>query len=266
LEIDVLLRSNEAIARLNQMRSPILCSGDATVYLRKQNCRDRMLWLYQRLFPEQFWASQAAIETAIDSRDGHSEREIEFLILLDEHYFPITPWQIEVACEEIIDQIWIQDCGINWQSGIEFGEIKPEWALLIPLTTDGWRYGFYDELISTVYQSIDLEFDSIINCPVNVNQTALRRRFCKYAPPLKYLPLALSLLEKRTRNIWLDVAEEEEYYSVEFSLKMIETLRREWRKATQINELCFSLSEWLAEDLKRFNQILEIWNQPYPQQ
>jgi hypothetical protein len=262
----VLLSSNEAIARLNQMRSPILGSKEATAYLQKQHCRDRILWLYQKLFPEQFRSSQASIEVDIDSGDGHREREIEFLILLDEHYFPITPWQIEVAGEEIIEQFWIQDCGINWQSGIEFGEIKPEWALLIPLTADGWRYGFYDESISTVYQSIDLEFNSIINFPVNVNEAALHRRFRQHEPPLKYLPLALRLLEKRTYNIWLDAVDEEEYYSVECSLPMIEALRRDWRKATQIRELCFSLSEWLAEDLKQFNQVLEIWNQPYPQQ
>jgi hypothetical protein len=53
--------------------------------------RERLYWLYRKLFPKEWKKSQASFEQS-GYNECHTERELEFIELVSKSYFPLCTW------------------------------------------------------------------------------------------------------------------------------------------------------------------------------
>ena len=65
--------------------------SDAIGYIASELERERLYGLYRRLFPKEWKSSRASFQRTGYS-DCHTEREIEFIELVSERYFPLCSW------------------------------------------------------------------------------------------------------------------------------------------------------------------------------
>ena len=65
--------------------------SDAIGYIASELERERLYALYRRIFPKEWKASGASFQRT-GYNECHTEREIEFIELVSEHYFPLCTW------------------------------------------------------------------------------------------------------------------------------------------------------------------------------
>jgi hypothetical protein len=65
--------------------------SDAICYVASEIERERLYGLYRKIFPKEWKRSKASFRQSGLS-DCHTEREIEFIELINEHYFPLCSW------------------------------------------------------------------------------------------------------------------------------------------------------------------------------
>ncbi len=65
--------------------------SDAIGYIASELERERLYGLYRKIFPKEWKASRASFHRA-GYNDCHTEREIEFIELVNENYFPLCSW------------------------------------------------------------------------------------------------------------------------------------------------------------------------------
>ncbi len=63
----------------------------AVGYIASELERERLYGLYRKIFPKQWRASKASFRES-GYNECHTEREIEFIELINEHYFPLCSW------------------------------------------------------------------------------------------------------------------------------------------------------------------------------
>jgi hypothetical protein len=81
----------------------------AVEYLEAIQQRATMLQLYQHYYPEEYQQSKASIQ--VTSLETYSEKELEFLTLLDEQFFPLP---LLLAESERISYIPVEPLGTSW--------------------------------------------------------------------------------------------------------------------------------------------------------
>ena len=65
--------------------------SDAIGYIASELERERLYGLYRKIFPKEWKASGASFQRT-GYNDCHTEREIEFIELVNENYFPLCSW------------------------------------------------------------------------------------------------------------------------------------------------------------------------------
>ena len=65
--------------------------SDAIGYIASERERERLYGLYRKIFLKEWKASRASFHRT-GYNDCHTEREIEFIELINEHYFPLCSW------------------------------------------------------------------------------------------------------------------------------------------------------------------------------
>lgn len=65
--------------------------SDAMSYVASELERERLYGLYRKIFPKEWRASKTSFRQS-GYNDCHTEREIEFIELINEHYFPLCSW------------------------------------------------------------------------------------------------------------------------------------------------------------------------------
>ena len=240
-------------------------------YLETQLNIYSLLALYQQYFPIEWSSSQATIYPIANQLHRHSPRELEFIVLIYTHLFPISHWTLETAYEERLHSIPVTPMGINWTMDDEIEHLKHSWQLLLPLSHNGRRW--LDELHPEGSDWFDDEFAmygikySDIDHPDKIDYKQLQRQCNNLDSPLKFLPLALKLLDHQTKNIWLDEYADDFYYqpdhtTLPWSKASIDFLTIKWQQASQMLDHADNLIHWLETDLKPHAQILlQLWKQ-----
>ena len=101
----------EAIYSLCQCQFT-LDATESLDYLETQLNIYSLLALYQHYFPTEWKASQAAIYPPTDV-DCHSPRELEFIVLIYTHLFPLSHWTVETAYEQRLHSIPITPTSVR---------------------------------------------------------------------------------------------------------------------------------------------------------
>jgi hypothetical protein len=98
-------------------------------------------------------------------------------------------------------------------------------------------------------------------------RNAVRRRFNRESVPLRFVPMAVNLLDKATGNVWLDAESDYEQFPTGSSLHMpwsreaLTLVRRHGQQVSGYYQKLNDLNEWIeADPPTSLDHILDIWN------
>lgn len=166
-------------------------------YLKRLSSSAEVLKLYREMFPGQYSMSKASMFDADREWPEYTEREIEFLMLLDRQ--DLLPLHLAIEWE------WLQErqpgipvppiSGFQWCCWDFSADELPDGYLLgYGIVTNEWtpaqeRYGLRDE---------DLPCSNDLDCK------AVDEMFSREPDVLKFLPVMTDMMHLSTGNIFLD--------------------------------------------------------------
>ncbi len=227
-----------------------------------------LLYLYRRIFPDDYATSQASEE--IDPDWNYSPREVEFLEMVDDRLFPL-------------DLHFMSEAGAN-------GDRATEMIYLVPYAMPWWYDAF--EGLSLGWQALRLlsgtmtsdeapqlvaTMDrlspagrtrllaaSLVMARASPEQfDALRMRFLRRDPPFSGFGQVLALYQYRTGNPWLDTDTDSEilYEGACWCEEHIAEIAQSYQAAQIYEQQVNDFATWLAEDSHRLSQLLALITQ-----
>ena len=229
-------------------------SERAADYLESMQQRANMLRLYQHYYPEKYQQTTASL--AFVKPEDYSEKEIEFLTLVDEQFFPLPLLMTDL---ERTAHIPIDPIGTSWYYD-EFEGLGATEKFLLCLIHD---------VSSEVWDDVESELGKELPPVVDYISDALLRQEAKKARGMiSRLPLAMEMLTQSTDNIWLDMTYESEITDADWTVEVIDKLREAYTDAQTIMKEYRGFIEWLDKDSQNCVKVVRMWNrckEPIPQ-
>ena len=256
--------------------------NNAVEYLEQRALRYQLLSLYNHFFPQQYAESKASVYPCWEEEGDfirYTQREIEFLQLVDRNLFPLNylDYLLEEQTYFIEPQlILVTPMGMGQLELYEMSycDLALGDKILLPMSTIGrenlehWQNHLGEDCYSEWFDGKCTSPPTIseIAHPDNIDFKKLRHLCFQASSPLCYLPLTLRLLDLDTKNIWLDEdgcwLQGMEGTTLAWSLENVVYLHREYLKAHRILDAVGSLIDWLENDLNtNFKYVLQLWNQ-----
>jgi hypothetical protein len=229
-------------------------SERAADYLESMQLRANMLRLYQHYYPEKYQQTTASL--AFARPEDYSEKEIEFLTLVDEQFFPLPLVMTDL---ERTDYIPIDPIGTSWYYD-EFEELGATEKFLLCLIHD-----VSSEVWDDVESELGKEFPPVVDY---ISDVLLRQEAKKARGMISRLPLAMEMLTQSTDNIWLDMTYESEITDADWTVEVIDILREAYTDAQTIMKEYREFIEWLDKDSQNCIKVVRLWNrckEPIPQ-
>jgi len=186
----------------------------------------------------------------------YSEREIEFLTLVDEQFFPLPLVMTDL---ERTAYIPIDPIGTSWYYD-EFEGLGATEKFLLCLIHD---------VSSEVWDDVESELGKELPPSVDyISDALLRQEAKKTKGMISRLPLAMEMLTQSTDNIWLDMTYESEITDADWTVEVIDILREAYTDAQTIMNEYREFIEWLDKDSQNCVKVVRLWNrckEPIPQ-
>lgn len=276
---------DEAQFRLDSFvnAQPCLRPGDARDALRTKQYRYSLLDLYQWKMPERFrqhpygdrYRSYLEGERLHNS---HSLLEVGFLEHL-ETLLPEIPWNDAWYAECLDEQdcavrgLPLMDLGINIYAEEVLSVLNPTFLVLVALSEQGQsvlsqcRDNLEDLLQeSGLWPVLERALDSP-TARSSIQRNAVRHRFNQESVPLRFVPMAVNLIDKQTGNYWLDAESDCEQFPSGSSYHMPWTrtafaiAERHGNQVDGYYQKVSDLTDWIdLAPLTRLDHILHIWN------
>jgi hypothetical protein len=265
---------------LTQAR-PCLGVGEARDYLHTQHYHYALLDLYQWVLPEAFCQHPYPdrYRHALEGEDpSHSLLEVGFLKHL-ETLLPAVPWNEDgdvggLSEQDVFrDGLPLVDLGLNIYADGVLEHLEPWFLVLVALSEQGQL------LLSQSQETLDDLLQPLGLCPVMqraldspiamscLQRNAVRRRFNREPIPLRFVPMAINLLDKATGNVWLDAESDYEQFPSGSSLHMpwnresFVIVRRHGQQVSDYYQKLNDLNLWIeADPPTRLDCILNLWN------
>ena len=229
-------------------------SERAADYLESMQQRANMLRLYQHYYPEKYLQTTASL--AFAKPEDYSEKEIEFLTLVDEQFFPLPLVMTDL---ERTAHIPIDPIGTSWYYD-EFEGLGATEKFLMCLIHD---------ISSEVWDGVESELGKELPPVVDyISDVLLRQEAKKARGMISRLPLAMEMLTQSTNNIWLDMTYESEITDADWTVEVIDILRESYTDAQTIMNEYREFIEWLDKDSQNCVKVVRLWNrckEPIPQ-
>ena len=229
-------------------------SERAADYLEAMQQRANMLRLYQHYYPEKY--QQTTASPVFVKLEDYSEREIEFLTLVDEQFFPLPLVMTDL---ERTAYIPIDPIGTSWYYD-EFEGLGATEKFLLCLIHD---------VSSEVWDDVESELGKELPPSVDyISDALLRQEAKKTKGMISRLPLAMEMLTQSTDNIWLDMTYESEITDADWTVEVIDILREAYTDAQTIMNEYREFIEWLDKDSQNCVKVVRLWNrckEPIPQ-
>ena len=229
-------------------------SERAADYLESMQQRANMLRLYQHYYPEKYLQTTASL--AFAKPEDYSEKEIEFLTLVDEQFFPLPLVMTDL---ERTAHIPIDPIGTSWYYD-EFEGLGATEKFLMCLIHD---------ISSEVWDGVESELGKELPPVVDyISDVLLRQEAKKARGMISRLPLAMEMLTQSTDNIWLDMTYESEITDADWTVEVIDILRESYTDAQTIMNEYREFIEWLDKDSQNCVKVVRLWNrckEPIPQ-
>ena len=229
-------------------------SERAADYLEVIQQRANMLRLYQHYYPEKYQQTTASL--AFTKPEDYSEKEIEFLTLVDEQFFPLPLVMTDL---ERTAYIPIDPIGTSWYYD-EFEGLGATEKFLLCLIHD---------VSSEVWDDVESELGKELPPAIDyISDQLLRQEAKKTKGMISRLPLAMEMLTQSTDNIWLDMTYESEITDADWTVEVIDILREAYTDAQTIMNEYREFIEWLDKDSQNCVKVVRLWNrckEPIPQ-
>jgi hypothetical protein len=238
------LPAAQAVAHLKRMR--LFSAREALERLSTLADTGRILWLYRKYFPREYARSTASPEIPVssDGETGYSEKEKEFLSLVDQRLFPLPDFFDDTR----YDMVPIYPQGISWDEDLEYLTLPIQAAMTL-FMDESWTH-WHEWLPSNLRPRTG-----------PLDWTKFERQ-CRRAGGLKArLPLLAQFVSHNTGNLWLDVDWESGVQDFTWKEEDIQWLIKEWRSAKRfmrkLDPLLTRMEQhpryWLA-------QLVRFWN------
>ncbi|MBW4632976.1 MAG: hypothetical protein KME30_14065 [Iphinoe sp. HA4291-MV1] len=223
---------------------------ETIIYLENLSQKANLLGLYQKLFPEQWSESTTLLNRKTYPNCIYSDREIEFLQLVNSNLFPIE-FIDEIEAYKEYENLVILPQRLEWWND-NFEDLEISEKFLLSVMGNGYSLKDWQE-----------EFGFEPKCLTNDEDIDLQKlvKICnKLKSPIKYLVTSLMILDYSTGNIWLDTTYETGYWW-EWSEENIILLAEQWQEAIIMLKHFQELTDWIEASVTNRKKLVRIWNQ-----
>lgn len=239
------LSPTTALARLKRIR--FLSAQEAVQRLSSLADTGQILWLYRKYFPREYAHSTASVHLPVsdDGPCGYSEREKEFLTLVDQHLFPMPDLFFE---DERFDMLPVYPQGVDWDDDLEYLRLSLRTAMVLIAGEDA---SFWDEWLPAKLRPVE-------------GSRSWRKfaKVCRRAGGLKALmPRLIDLVSHNTNNLWLDITWENGLQDFGWNEKDVQLLQKEWRAAQRFLQKLDPLLDRMEKHPRYWiTQLVKLWN------
>jgi len=233
-----------AIQRLRAIR--FIPAREAVAQLAVWQESSRILQLYRRYFPQEFTHSTAGTQVPIQHHEpGYSERELEFLNLVDQRLFPLPEMMFD---NERLPSIPIYPQGVDWEDEPENIRLSLRAAMAL-VSGDDWIQ--WETWLSPHLRPLSGERDWKCFAELCRHTKGLAVRF----------PLLLELVALDTGNLWLDTSWDASWEEYPWEEEAIEYLKKEWQEAQRIFAQLDPLLDRMDKHPRYWlTRLVKLWN------
>ena len=221
-------------------------ADQAVEYIEAIQQRATMLQLYRYYYPDEYHQSKASVKVA--SLENYSEKELEFLTLLDKQFFPLP---LLLAESERISFIPVEPLGTSWYYD-NFEELGATEKFLMSLI-----HGLDGDTWNEIEGELEQDLPPVASY---VNYEKLSQEAKKLRGKITILPIALDMLTQSTGNIWLDISYESDIVDAHWTMEVIDNLREAYTEAQTIMQQYREFTDWLDQDTANCIKVVKLWN------
>jgi hypothetical protein len=232
--------------------------SDAICYVASEVERERLYALYRKVFQKEWKNSKASFHRT-GYNDCHTEREIEFIELVNEHYFPLCSW-LDWS-DFRFDHIPIES--VNYDlccDEFEWQHFRP--CLQFAITAFLWRdTDISDENWTEMLASFDVRFEDLPQIeratpPFSVLECG------RDNPKIQRFLHLIEFIFHDSGNPFIDTTYCQPLDLYEWSLENLEKLKTDYAGAKDYFASMDSLDEDIARcgALSTFKELITIWN------
>jgi hypothetical protein len=208
--------------------------------------RATMLQLYQHYYPDEYQQSRASVK--VTSLESYSDKELEFITLIDEQFFPLP---LLLAESERISYIPVEPLGTAWYYD-NFEELD---------ATEKFLMSLIHGLDNDTWEDLEAELKQDLPPAVSyINYEKLSQEAQKLRGKITLLPIALDMLTQSTGNIWLDISYEKDIVDADWTVEVIDNLREAYAEAQTIGQKYREFIAWLDRDTANCIKVVKLWN------
>lgn len=231
--------------------------SDAIGYIASELEREHLYGLYRKIFPKEWKASRANFNRT-GYNDCHTEREIEFIELINEHYFPVCSW-LDWS-DFRFDHIPIES--VNYDlccDEYEWQHFRP--CLQFAICAFLWRdTDISDENWTDMLASFDVRFEDL---PQIERATPLFSVLDAESanPKIRRFVHLIEFIYHDSGNPFVDTTYCQPLDLYEWSLENLEKLKADYADVKDYFASMDSLDEDIARDARStFKELITIWN------
>ncbi|MDV2994851.1 MAG: hypothetical protein N4J56_004505 [Chroococcidiopsis sp. SAG 2025] len=240
-----LLQLAKPVESLKAYQIP-LTATKGNLYLEELNQKIVLLSLYKQLFPVE-WARSKASLLQRSQTEVYCDRELEFLGLVNERLFPLDNWEDSIQRSAEIP-IYPQTASV-WEVDLE--DLTLGEQFLISLVGEGYSREQWQELFGFTPTHLATGDE--------IDWEQLEKLSRSAVEPLAYLYDAISMLDRSTGCIWLDITYET-YVSYPWTKEVLLELAREWQVAQQYLLRQQQFEEWIEFSVIHRQETVKLWN------
>lgn len=231
--------------------------SDAISYIASELEREHLYGLYRKLFPKEWKASRASFHRT-GYNDCHTEREIEFIELINEHYFPLCSW-LDLS-DFRFDHIPIES--VNYDlccDEYEWQHFRP--CLQFAITAFLWRdTDISDENWTDMLASFDVRYEDL---PQIERATPLFSILDaeRNDPKIRRFIHLIEFIYHDSGNPFIDTTYCQPLELYEWNLENLGKLKADYAGVKDYFASMDSLDEDIAHNsLATFKELITIWN------
>ena len=221
---------------------------DSLSYLSNLSQKTILLALYQHYFPDE-WASSQVDWLTCTNGCLYSDREIEFLTLVNDRLFPLGEVD-NLDRDERLSEILLYPQNTDWYDA-ELEQLTDTEQFLISVLGCGY-------LLTNWLEEFEFEPEKLVSAE-QIDFEKLKLLCGEHTSPLSLLYDVLSLIDHSTGCIWLDIVWEN-YECFSWDQKSIDYLTQDWIIAQPYLTKMAEFDQWLQADINNRKEVVELWN------
>ncbi len=244
---DVGMAFGQTLTRLKRYR--FHSADDALESLAIWRERLTLMRLYQKYFPAEFARSKKKVAPSFDTGAGYSDREIEFLGLVNQRLFPILIPEDDLLRDERFPGIPLDTRAVEWYDYDGFESLR--WPIQAFVALIG---GINAEWWSEHFPAAPAILEG-------ARDWERFKRLCRRAGGIfAAAPLALEVMSYSTANVFVDSTSDMGVPDTEWSERALSYLMVQWREAQALFARFDGLVDQLERDPAALIHLTELWN------